>query len=129
MHELIRAARTAREDAIAPYSGFPVGAAIETDSGDVITGANIEFSNWSNTLHAEEVALARALHEGYHSLSAIGLSSSNPETDEISPCGMCRQSLREYTNREFPVLMDRGDSYERRTIGELLPLSEKTVEP
>ena len=57
MEELVEQAREAREAAYAPYSEYNVGAALKTEEGDVYTGCNIEIANFSNTLHAEEVAV------------------------------------------------------------------------
>ena len=117
--ELISRARTALEQAYVPYSEYSVGAAIETASGAVYTGCNVEIANYSNSLHAEEVAVGKATSDGHRQFNRIAVSSS--ERDGILPCGMCRQTLTEFCNQEFVVLCDTGDETARYQLGELLP--------
>lgn len=117
---LIEHARTAAEQAIAPYSDYQVGAAIKT-SQDTYGGANIEIANYSNSLHAEEVALARALYAGEREFEAIAIATL--DRDGAPPCGACRQTLREFCEPELSVYLDRGDEYIEYTLGELLPAS------
>lgn len=116
--ELVATARNARERAIAPYSAFQVGAAIETTSGTVYGGCNLEVANHSNTQHAEVVALSRALYEGERSFDAIAVSGDDPGT---TPCGLCRQTLSEYCDSDLAVYVDCGDEIASYTLGELLP--------
>jgi cytidine deaminase, homotetrameric len=117
--ELVSRARTALEQAHVPYSEYSVGAAIETASGAVYTGCNIEIANYSNSLHAEEVAVGKATSDGHQQFDRIAVSSS--ERDGILPCGMCRQTLTEFCDQEFVVLCDTGDGTARYQLGELLP--------
>ncbi|NIS30941.1 MAG: cytidine deaminase, partial [Actinobacteria bacterium] len=91
MDSLLERARLARSRAIVPYSEFPVGAAIRAADGTIFEGANLEVVNFSNSLHAEEVALARALMAGRRSFDAIAVAG--PDADGLTPCGMCRQTL------------------------------------
>ncbi|MFQ3293954.1 MAG: cytidine deaminase [Halobacteriales archaeon] len=119
MNDLIEAARDALETAHAPYSEFSVGAAIRTADGSVFTGCNIENSNYSNSLHAEEVALSAAIKRGYRDFEAIAVTSS--ERDGVTPCGLCRQTLAEFCDEEFVVYTDHGDTTRTYTLGELLP--------
>ena len=116
--DLVAAARDARDRAIAPYSGFQVGAAIATDDGTVYGGCNLEVANYSNSLHAEVIALARALFEGERSFEAIAVSGDVAGT---TPCGLCRQTLLEYCDPDLQVYVDCGDGVERYRLGELLP--------
>ncbi|PYS26657.1 MAG: cytidine deaminase [Acidobacteria bacterium] len=84
MHpDLIARAAAARENAVAPYSRFKVGAALETKDGRIFTGCNIESASFGLTVCAERVALWKALSETDASVPA-------------SPCGACRQLLWEY---------------------------------
>ncbi|WIV66106.1 cytidine deaminase [Natrialbaceae archaeon AArc-T1-2] len=127
MDELIEAARAIQDSAHAPYSGYRVGAALETDSGDVFVGCNLENANYSNSLHAEEVAIADAVKNGHREFTRIAVSSSR--RDGVTPCGMCRQTLAEFCDDDLRILCDRGDDVREYTLGELLPdaISEATL--
>jgi cytidine deaminase len=92
--DLIAKAREARERAIAPYSGFKVGAAIQTRDGQIYTGCNIENASYGLSICAERVALWKALSEGAHDFREMAVVS-DAET-LTSPCGACRQLLWEY---------------------------------
>lgn len=117
--ELIDRAREATESAHVPYSEYRVGAALETADGTVFLGCNIENANYSNSLHAEEVAIAEAVKNGHHEFARIVVTSS--ERDGVLPCGMCRQTLWEFCDDEFRVLCDEGETTSEYRLGELLP--------
>jgi len=119
MNELVEAARDALENAYAPYSDYTVGAAIRTADGDVFTGCNVENSNYSNSLHAEELAMGKAVTHGHRDFEAIAVASG--ERDGVTPCGMCRQTLAEFCDGDFAVYTDHGDAVREYTLGELLP--------
>ncbi|MFP4529961.1 MAG: cytidine deaminase [Halodesulfurarchaeum sp.] len=119
MDELLDAARDAVASAVVPYSEYAVGAAIETADGTVFTGANIEIANYSNSLHAEEVALARAVMAGHRDFERIAVASD--ARDGVTPCGMCRQTLAEFADGEFEVLVDHPDGPESHRLADLLP--------
>src|SRR5436190_17599909 len=92
--ELVAKAAEARLRALAPYSGFKVGAAIEAADGRVYTGCNIENVSYGLSICAERVALWKALSEGAKDFRAMAIVS---EADTLtSPCGACRQLLWEY---------------------------------
>jgi cytidine deaminase len=118
MNELLEAARTALESAYAPYSEYRVGAAIETDDGTVYTGCNVENANYSNSLHAEEVAMGAAVSEGHRSFERLAVTSA--DRDGVTPCGMCRQTLAEFCDDDFPIVTD-GEGAAEYTLGDLLP--------
>jgi cytidine deaminase len=99
---LVDAARAARERAIAPYSGFRVGAALLTASGEVIAGCNIENATYGLTTCAERVALLKALSEGHREFSRIVVVADTEAP--TPPCGPCRQLLWEYCG-DIPVVM------------------------
>ena len=120
---LIETAREALADARAPYSEYPVGAAIETTTGDVFRGFNIEIVNYSNSLHAEEVALTGAIREGHTQFEKIAVVSD--EGDGLTPCGMCRQTLAEFCEDSFTILTEVDGDIRRYTLGELLPAAMK----
>lgn len=120
MDELLSQARDALGDAYAPYSSYPVGAALRTADGTVYTGCNIENANYSNSLHAEEVAIGKAVSDGHREFDALAVSSAN--RDGVTPCGMCRQTLAEFCPDEFPITCDpASDEGQTYQLGELLP--------
>jgi cytidine deaminase len=119
-HEsLVERAREAVADAYVPYSDYRVGAALATVDGPVYVGCNIENANYSNSLHAEEVALAAAVRDGHREFDAVAVSSD--VRDGVTPCGMCRQSLAEFCDDGLTVVCDEGDALTTYTLGELLP--------
>lgn len=119
MDPLLERARAARDQAIAPYSEFPVGAALNASDNQIFTGANLEVVNFSNTLHAEEVALARALMAGCRKFDTLAVAG--PDADGLAPCGKCRQTLTEYCGTDLDVVVDLGHRTKSYTLGELLP--------
>ena len=122
MDELVAAARDALTNAHVPYSEYRVGAALETADGTVYTGWNIENANYSNSLHAEEVAVAAAVRDGHREFERIAVSSG--VRDGVTPCGMCRQTLAELAADDLAVVCDEGgDAVAEYTLGELLPES------
>lgn len=115
---LLEAAREARERAYAPYSRYAVGAAILTASGKIYTGANVENAVYPLGLCAERVALFKAVSEGERAFRAIAVVTSNGGT----PCGACRQALREFgTDWEVLVADAQGNIRLETTLATLLP--------
>jgi cytidine deaminase len=115
---LIAAAREARPRAYAPYSHYHVGAALLTASGKLYTGVNVENASYGHTICAERMAVFRAVEEGETSFRAIAVAT----TGGASPCGACRQVLREFDNGEMLVIMaDENGRSRTTTLGELLP--------
>ncbi|PSP70671.1 cytidine deaminase [Halobacteriales archaeon QH_8_67_27] len=128
MSELLEEARAAVDAAYAPYSEYGVGAALRTADGTVYTGCNIENANFSNSLHAEEVALGTAVRDGHREFDRVAVSSA--ERDGVTPCGMCRQSLAEFCEESFLVVCEGEDGPVEYELGELLPetISREMVE-
>jgi cytidine deaminase len=119
MDSLVATAREAVDAAYAPYSEYRVGAALRTVDGVVFTGCNVENANYSNSLHAEEVALGSAVRAGHRAFAALAVSTAAP--DGVLPCGMCRQSLAEFCGDDFPVLADEGEESAEYRLGTLIP--------
>ena len=117
---LLKAAVAAAARAYAPYSGFPVGAALLTESGEVITGCNVENASYGLTMCAERVAVFRAVAEGHRKFTAIALSVPGGG----APCGACRQVLNEF-NPDLTVLIgdENGTLHHELTLSDLLPHS------
>ncbi len=117
---LVTAAREARERARAPFSGFRVGAALETIDGQVITGCNIENASYGLTVCAERVALLKALSEGHEVFTRIAVVADTERA--TPPCGPCRQLLWEYCSDIQVVLASLEEVKGRYQLSRLLPL-------
>jgi cytidine deaminase len=120
--ELVAAARAAREHAYAPYSGYRVGAALLTEDGAVVTGANVENASFSLGLCAERAAVVAAVAAGHRRFTTIAVAASGPEP--ARPCGACRQVLYEFPAGPDLEVVCAGEDGERflvTTLGELLP--------
>ncbi|MBO2519572.1 MULTISPECIES: cytidine deaminase [Limnochorda] len=118
---LLAAARLARERAYAPYSRFPVGAAVRAADGRIFQGCNIENASYGLTICAERVAVFQAVAAGVRQLVAVAVVG--PGDEPCRPCGACRQVLREF-GLEMRVIMAGEDGpVEVTTLDELLPRS------
>lgn len=120
----LRAACSEAKDlAYAPYSKFRVGAAVLYCDNTIVKGANVENASFGAGLCAERSALVTARMEGKDcQIKAIAVTTDTEEL--VSPCGICRQFIREFSEPELPIYMftNSGD-LTVRTLGELLPLS------
>jgi cytidine deaminase len=119
MDPLIERAREALAASYAPYSEYAVGAALQTPDGAVYAGCNVENANYSNSLHAEELAVGKAVADDQRNFVALAVSSS--ARDGVTPCGMCRQTLAEFCGEGFEIHCDAGESVDSYRLGELLP--------
>jgi cytidine deaminase len=115
---LVSAARAVREHAYAPYSGFRVGAALETASGSVHTGANVENASYGATICAERAAVFGMIAAGERNIVRVAVYAEGPEL--AMPCGMCRQVLVEH-GREAAVVVAGPGGARITTLSELLP--------
>jgi cytidine deaminase len=115
---LIQVALEARKRAYAPYSNYPVGAALLTASGQIYDGVNIENAAYPTTMCAERVAVFKAVSAGERDFSAIAVVTLNGGT----PCGSCRQVLSEFGLDTRVLIADEGGRVLQETsLGELLP--------
>ena len=123
--KLMHLAIEAMENAYAPYSGFKVGAALLCSDGTVYTGCNIENAAYSPTNCAERTAIFKAVSEGRRDFTAIAVCGGKNGiiTNLCTPCGVCRQVLREFCKDDFPVYLAHKDGFKALTLGDLLPYS------
>jgi cytidine deaminase len=117
---LVAAARRARDHAVATFSGFKVGAALETAQGAVITGCNVENATYGLTICAERVAMFKALSEGYREFRRIAVVADTEAP--TPPCGACRQILWEFGGDLEIVLANLSTESGVHRLRELLPL-------
>jgi cytidine deaminase len=120
--QLLTTAREARERAYAPYSKFPVGAALLTKSGQVYAGCNVENASFGLTICAERVAINSAVAAGDRAPVAVAVLTAR-DTDPAAPCGACRQVLSEFNPRLKVVLPTSSGGIEVFGLDELLPES------
>jgi cytidine deaminase len=118
---LVDAARRARQQAVATFSGFKVGAALETADGAVITGCNVENATYGLTICAERVAMFKALSEGHRSFTRVAVVADTAEP--TPPCGACRQILWEFGGDLEVILANLTDEKGVHRLRELLPLA------
>ena len=133
LSRLIQAAKDAAKNAYAPYSGYHVGAALQLDDGQIVTGANFENASYGMTLCAETVAVAKANSDGQmHKITAIAIAGGPAKFDmspdlgaePVTPCGRCRQILKEVADLnecDIPVHCVHAGGYVTYSLSELLP--------
>ena len=118
MSALRQAAEGARDNAYAPYSGFRVGAALETADGAVVTGCNVENASYGLTICAERSAIVAAVSAGHRNFRRLVLVSDANEP--IAPCGACRQVLLEFAPSMI-IESHAGDRTVTWTVTQLIP--------
>jgi cytidine deaminase len=118
--DLVAAARVARRHAVATFSGFKVGAALEASDGSVIGGCNIENATYGLTLCAERVAMFKALSEGHREFTRIAIVADTD--DPTPPCGACRQILWEFGGDLEVLLANLEHQKGTYRLKDLLPL-------
>ncbi|WRT64114.1 cytidine deaminase [Kwoniella shivajii] len=102
LDELCRTSLKYRDRAYAPYSKFRVGAALLSADGQVFGGCNVENASYGAGICAERTAITKAISEGQNKFLAVVVSSDVP-SPTTSPCGICRQFLREFLEPNVPV--------------------------
>lgn len=120
MPALVAAARAARAHAVADFSGFMVGAALETERGEIITGCNIENATYGLTMCAERVAIFKALSEGRRAFTRIAVVADT--ASPTPPCGACRQIIWEFCGDVEVIIANLTAVSATLTMKELLPL-------
>lgn len=117
--DLIGAAAEVRENAFAPYSNFKVGAAVETENGDIYTGCNVESASYGLTVCAERVAIWKGISRGEKKFGRIAVVV---DTEELTPpCGVCRQIIWEFCGDVPVILANLHGKTETVQMAELLP--------
>lgn len=115
---LIDLANEARRRAYAPYSNYPVGAALRTKTGRLYTGVNVENAAYPQTMCAERVAIFKAVSEGETEFEVIAVVTNNGG----SPCGGCRQVMAEFGLDTIVLIADgNGKLQKELSVAELLP--------
>ena len=116
-NKLIQTAIKMCDVAHAPYSNYQVGAAVETETGEIIGGCNVESSSYSLTCCAERTALFRAIAEGHTSFKSLAVATTNGG----SPCGACRQVIWDLCG-DIPIhICDKKGWVKTLSSSELLP--------
>jgi len=116
---LIEAAQQARQNSVAPFSEFLVGAAVRTSNGKIYTGCNIESASYGLTVCAERVAIWKALSEGEKHLTELAVVA---DTETLTPpCGTCRQIIWEFAREATIVFANLNGKSELFHIKDLLP--------
>ena len=116
--ELYKRAAQALINAYAPYSGFKVGAAVLTKSGEVFTGVNIENSSYPAGICAERSAMSAAISAGHKEFEAIAVCS---QEGSAWPCGVCRQFMYEFSPEMTVISGEDAEHTEAYSLSELLP--------
>lgn len=122
---LMEKACEARKKSYSPYSRFCVGAALLCKNGKVYTGCNIENAAYTPTNCAERTAIFKAVSEGERDFEAIAIIGGKQGEDGgfCAPCGVCRQVIAEFCDKDFKIVLGTADSVKVYTLGELLPFS------
>lgn len=119
-HDLFEAAVAAMKSAHAPYSKFPVGAALRTEDGRIFSGCNIEVASYPEGWCAETTALGHYIMGGGGKITEIAVVAER--MDRITPCGGCRQRLAEFASADTRLfLCDQAGVVETVTMGQMLP--------
>lgn len=117
--ELVELAFTMLDRSYAPYSHFPVGAALEGDDGTIYTGCNVENAAYGSCICAERTALVKAVSEGCRSFRRLAVVGNS--ADYCWPCGSCRQMLYEFAPDLEILAANKDHQFVKYTLRQLLP--------
>lgn len=123
LRSLLDLASKAALHAYAPYSGFRVGAAIRLNSGEIVTGANVENVSYGLTICAERSAVSRAVTQFGPEIHIEAIAVANLNGASSPPCGACLQVLAEFSLPDAPVIFSISDGERVVSFHELLPLA------
>jgi len=122
--ELLATAREAQASAYAPYSNFPVGAAVLLSDGTIYRGCNVENASFGLTICAERVAIYQAIADGRMDIVAVAVITASPRL--CKPCGACRQVIAEFSRADNPIIIVSATTSNEvcvESIADLLPSS------
>ncbi len=125
VRRLLQAAFEVRKNSYAPYSNYPVGAAVLTENGDIFTGCNVENVSYPAGLCAERNAIGSAIAAGQRKMQAIAIIGST-ETYTM-PCGICRQVMAEF-HIPYVICGKSQNNYQIYGIKDLLPYRFDSLE-
>jgi cytidine deaminase len=118
---LLDAAKRAAENAYVPYTHFPVGSAVLTGDGAIVTGCNVENASYPVSSCAERVAIGTAVANGARVIQAVAVYA--PRVETVTPCGACRQIINEFkpAGDELWMIFHTNDGPELVPFSEILP--------
>lgn len=121
--ELMQKAIEVSKNSYSPYSKFPVGACVLTETGKMYTGCNFENSSFGMTICAERNAIGSAIADGEKRIKAIAIYS--PVQDNCAPCGACRQVIHEFCDKDenVDIILKNGNNLRIMSLASLLPES------
>lgn len=122
---LMTKAQEARKNSYSPYSHFRVGAALLCKNGEIYTGCNIENAAYTPGNCAERTAIFKAVSEGERDFEALAIvgGKEGETADFCAPCGVCRQVIAEFCNKDFKIVLGNEEKFQAYTLGELLPFA------
>lgn len=122
---LVTKAQEARKNSYSPYSHFRVGAALLCKNGKIYTGCNIENAAYTPGNCAERTAIFKAVSEGERDFEALAIvgGKEGETADFCAPCGVCRQVIAEFCNKDFKIVLGNEEKFQAYTLGELLPFA------
>ena len=129
--QLIETAVKAREMAYAPYSHYKVGAALLAKSGKIYTGCNVENASFTPTNCAERTAFFKAISEGdreFEMIAIVGGKDGEELSKNCTPCGVCRQVMTEFCDKDFKIILGTPDDFKVMTLEEIMPYSFTAAE-
>ena len=122
--KLMEAAKSAQKKAYCPYSRYPVGAAVLTESGRIYSGCNVENASFGLAICAERVAIFKAVSHGEKKVKALCVAAKSAR-----PCGACRQVIIEFADKDAEMIyldwqpLERKEKITITTAGKMLPLA------
>ncbi len=119
INNLIETAKNALKQAYVPYSNYPVGSAMLTSGGEILSGCNVENASYGLTNCAERTAIFKAVSEGGRDIAAMAITAESE--NYASPCGACRQVIMEFGPEAWIILANKNNDYQLVKAKELLP--------